>query len=491
MQASPSLLPSGKPIEKAERSELIECLQSCREMSNEWIYRQVIENNRIDILAKEVLGYEVKPFHLALMKFQFEHPQSLQLVYRGAGKSTICTVTKIIHLLLKNPNLRILIVSKSLGNAKGFLKEIKAHFESNERLSEIFGKYYDQKSKQKWDEVEVDVLPRTDRNAKEANITCVGLGSTIVSRHYDCMFSDDLVDEENSRTQHMRDKTRTWYYQTLDPCLEPPSKDVPHRGEHHHVGTRYHYADLWGHFIENRLKDHHQTFPAINKDGRTPWPERTSVEYFLQKREDAGLIIFNAQYQMNVETMKGEIFQYDLCQMINAEEVPKNLRIFIGQDLAIGEKETNDYFAQAVIGVDKFKNIYVLKSYLNRLRFQKQVEQTNSIYEEFDPVRLCIETVAYQRALLQAVKDQDVNKRIKGIDQHRDKVTRAWKLSALFEQKRVFFVKGAPGINEMISQLVLFPNHEYDDCFDALDLAVAGYLKKRRKRKPRRSVGVI
>ena len=55
-------------------------------MGNEWLKRQITGFNRIDILASAILGYEVRPFHLELFRYQFEHPDNLQLVFRGAGK---------------------------------------------------------------------------------------------------------------------------------------------------------------------------------------------------------------------------------------------------------------------------------------------------------------------------------------------------------------------------------------------------------------------
>jgi hypothetical protein len=114
-----------RDIENAERSELIDGLSRYRDIHNEWIKRQVIKNNRIDILATEVLGYQVQPFHLDMMKYQFLHRDSLQLAFRGAGKTTVCTISKAIHYLVKNPNLRLLIVSRTSGHAESILKEIK------------------------------------------------------------------------------------------------------------------------------------------------------------------------------------------------------------------------------------------------------------------------------------------------------------------------------------------------------------------------------
>lgn len=477
-----TVTPITKNLEKAEHSELVSTLDHCNNIRNEWIKRQVLKNNRVDILATEVLGYQVKPFHLAMMKYQFIHPDSLQLAFRGAGKSTVCTITKSIHYLLKNPDLRILIVSKTSTAAEAFLKEIKSHFEDNELLTEIFGPYYDSRKVRKWDNSEIEVLPRKLK-AKEASITTTGVLSQVVGKHYDIIISDDLVDEENSRTQHQRDKIRVWYYQTLDPTLEPPDENIEHRGEHHRLGTRYHYDDLYGHLIINELKGDHNIIPALDEKGRSPWPEKYSSEWFLKKKKKSGIIIFNAQYQCDTKAMEGEIFQYDNCQLIEPDQIPNNLQIYMGIDLAISEKETSDKFAICIIGMDKYKNRYVLDFYENQLRFSKQTDKIIEYYERWHPIRGCIEINAYQQAQYHNLKDEyDSDIRLKPITQLKDKITRAWKLEPLFEDGKMFFKKGG-NMHLLIEQLVLFPNFRYKDLFDALDLAVkASKLKKRRGR---------
>lgn len=468
-----------KDLNKAERSELIQYHERYHGVSNEWIKRQVLQNNRIDILATEVLGYEIHPHHMALLQFQFAHPDNLQLVFRGAGKSTVCTITKAIHLLLKNPNLRIVIASKTSGNAKGFLKEIKGHFEENERLAEIFGAYYDPRKVNKWDDTEIEVLPRTS-TAKEASITCVGVEGTIVSKHYDVILADDLVDEDNARTEHMREKTRAWYYQTLDPTLEPPDKAVPHRGEYHRLGTRYHYADLYGHLIKNELANHHQIIPAL-KDGKSPWPEKYPAKWFAQKRKKSGLIIFNAQYQCDTEAMKGEIFRYEDCQVVEASQIPAKLSVFMGIDLAISQKETADHFAIVVIGIDDSRNVYVLDFFDGQLRFADQTKKIIKYYKKWDPIRAFIETNAYQQAQYQELKDADVHMRVQPYTQISDKTARAWKLSSIFEEGLVFFKKTGK-VHVIIEQMVLFPN-EKKDLFDAFDLAYKASKRKKRRRR--------
>jgi len=477
------LLPTGDKLATAGRDALIDYFDHCKSMANEWIYRQVVENQRVDILAA-ILGYSVQPFHLALMKFQIEHPDNLQLCFRGAGKTTTCTVTRAIFMMIRNRDIRILIASKTKGNAEAFLKEIKGHLEENSRLIEIFGAFYDPNLVGKWDNTEIEILGRK-RKSKESTITVVGVSGAVVSKHYDAILADDLVDEENARTKYMRDRTKQWYYQTLYPTLEPPELGHLHRGEFHRLGTRYHFDDLWGHLLANELKDDHQIIPALDEKERSPWPEKYRPDWFKKKREISGTIIFNAQYQCDTEAMKGAIFQYDDCQLVDADNVPLNLKKFMGVDLAITESEQNDLFVIVVGGFDSVENCYVLDYFQGHLRFAAQTLAIKRYYKKHDPIRAAIETNSYQAAQYQHLKDEDQSLRLMPCHTEKDKISRAWKLSSRFERKQMFFVKGG-NMHHLIEALVLFPSHRYKDPFDGLDLMIrASKLRRRRKRRGR------
>jgi phage terminase large subunit-like protein len=487
--AIPIPIINSKKLQNSERSELMDFYNFSLETERAWLKKQIIEFDRIDLLATEILGYEVKPFHLHMLRYQFLHPDSLQLAFRGSGKSTICTVTKAIHLLIKNRDLRIVLTSKTMTNSEGFLKEIKGHFEKNTKLSDTFGPFFDRNLVDKWDNKEIEILGKKKRT-KECSITCVGVDGTIVSKHYDVALSDDMIDEDNSRTEYMRKKTQTFYYQTLLPTIEPPDPKVPHRGEHHRLGTRFHWDDLYGHLSANELKEHTNIIPALDEHGRSPWPEKYSTKWLADTRRKSGLIIFSAQYQCNTEAMKGKIFQYDSCQLIENSQIPDDLRKFGGVDLAIAENEENDNFVIVIVGTDTNNNYYLLDFYEGKIRFNEQTKKIEEFYDKYDPINTYVEANAYQKAQVHNLKYRNQEIRVKPKIQNKDKVSRAWKLSSIFDEKR-FFVKKTGKSHIAIERLVLFPDGKGSkDFFDALDLAIKASVKKGRKER-RREPGLL
>ncbi len=195
--------------------------------------------------------------------------------------------------------------------------------------------------------------------------------------------------------------------------------------------------------------------------------------------------------------MKGEIFQYDDCQIIPDDQIPEQLRVFMGVDLAITEADQADKFAIVVIGQDSNRKHYVLDYYENRLRFGQQTSKIIEYYKRWKPIRAAIETNAYQKAQYHNLRDSvneeehginGVDLRLKAINTDKDKITRAWKLSPIFEDKRMHFKSNQ---HLLIEHLVLFPNHKYKDLFDALDLAVRASRLRKKKRRRNHEPGVI
>lgn len=434
---------------------------------DEFLREQILEHSRLDLLCEHFLGLKLKPFHKALQVFMLRHPQTLQLAFRGAGKTTSCTISYIILKIIQDRDIRVLIASKTHQFTIDVLKEIKTHLQSNERLIEVFGEF----KGPKWDGSAIEVAGRS-KPAKEPTITTVGAEGQVVGKHYDLIIVDDLVDEENARTPYMRDKLKTFYYKTLFPTLEP-------YGEIHFLGTRYHYSDLYGHLLANEMKDSHQIIPAIGPTGGSPWPERFPADHFTKLRERLGTIIFNSQYQCDTEAMKGEIFEFDWIQFVSPSDVPQDGVLYMGVDVAISEKESSDLFAMCLISV-KGPKIFVVDFVAGHFTFRRQVSLIKSWSDRYSPSAIGIESNAYQQALAQEIAEQCPSASVKKIFTRTDKVTRAHKLAGKFEAGDVSFVGAFP---DLVDCLVSFPSGRFKDPFDALDFAVTTAYKRRRGRR--------
>lgn len=435
-------------------------------------------------VCKYITCRSLQPLHASIIHNVSDNQASMDLAPRGHGKSTIGDVDFCITKVLRNPDIRIMIGSKTQTQASAFLKEIRTHFEQNVNLIRIFGDW--KKSRDNvWNDKEFTVNRRTVIK-KEATVSALGASGAVVSKHFDIIIGDDLVGFENARTEAQRKVLKEWFYSSLYPTLEPD-------GEIHILGTRYSPMDLYEDLIKSKNYKVNVQQAITVKDGQeySLWESKFSLEKLRSIREEAGLIIFNMQYQNNTELAKGKIFKYKYFKHFEEYEVDYDLnrvrvkvldsqgvpywipvRIYMGVDLAISEDETsnNDYFVLTVIGVDKNKNVYVLDYLKERLTFNAQLNAILDYGKNKFPMveRIGVETVQYQKSLAQEIRRLSLLP-VVNIQTSKDKVTRAMRRSALFENGKVWFRIGMDDLEEC---LLLFPEVDHDDLFDGLDFAL-------------------
>lgn len=493
-----------------KRLEQENSLKRKRAIRKQYLRNLILNHGRIDVLMTEILGYSIMDFHYLLWYHRKNHAYLIEkqkwhlaLAPRGAGKSTILTVASVILDILQNPNIRILIASKTDENAVAFLSEIKAKLQLPE-LVEIFGL---QKG-ELWNEGVIKVAQRTSTD-KEPTVKTVGVNGALASGHFDKIYADDLVDEENSKTEAQREKLFTWFYKILDPTLEPD-------GAMSVVGTRYHPEDLYGKLIatvfekKNKagkiIRQNYIRLPALMRKPKhlcvgltktwekytSIWPEKFSVKFLLKKRATQGTIIFNSQMQNDVEAMKGKIFKFDWFQFYEKSDINiKELFIVQGVDLAIKQHETADKFAHCTIGIHpQTRNIYILEYYNKVTHYKIQKQVIKAQFKKYDPVRVAIEANGYQRSLLQDMRLDPKLSNIRAVPlfTDKDKTLRAWKLSAYFERGQVFMLQE---MHEMQQTLLQMPDGRYKDLFDALDFAVEIAFNHKAQRVRESEPGLI
>lgn len=325
----------------------------------------------------------VMDLHKSIISNISNSKSTLDLAPRGFGKSTVGDVDYCITRILRDPNIRIMIGSKTQTQAEAFLKEVRTHFEQNEDLIRIFGDW----------------------------------------------------------------KT---------------SKD-----------------NVW-----NDIR-------VVNGKKVSLWEEKFSLERLEAILKQSGKIIFNMQYQNDTELAKGKIFKAQYFRYYEEYKIDYDfqtakvrvktedgidqwikVRLCFGCDLAISEKEQDkgDYFVLMVIGVDADHNVYVLDYVKERLTFNTQLNTIIDYGRNKFPMveRIGVETVAYQKSLAQELRRLSLLPII-NINTSKDKVTRAMRRSANFENHKVYFREGMDDLEEC---LLLFPEVDHDDLFDALDFAM-------------------
>lgn len=171
---------------------------------------------------------------------QSDAHRKIVIMPRGTFKSTISSVAYPIWRLAKNPNDTILLDSEIYTNSKNFLREIRQHMESNEKLRTVWGAWMGPV----WSESEIVIAQRT-KNIKEASITVGGIETVKVGQHYWKIIGDDYNSPKNSDTPEKCRKVIDHVRYNMN-ILNPG-------GEYVFAATRYAELDVPGFFFKEIL----------------------------------------------------------------------------------------------------------------------------------------------------------------------------------------------------------------------------------------------
>ncbi len=443
----------------------------------------------VKYFTNRVFGYVIWDHHDKILTHYSHHQETLDLAPRGSGKTRVGTIGYGAWKAVNNPDIRILIVSDTDQHATRFLNTIKNAIEYHPLILEHYGKL----KGNRWSDHEAILQGRT-RILTEATMTAHGaMSGAVTSGHYDLILADDLVNFSNARTEGERERMIDWFKLTLIPTLIPG-------GEIHVLGTRYHFLDLYKTLIEELdydLQIQEAIITGPDSTERSIWEDFMPLDDRVEGqvvttglrtiRERVGTLVFNLQYQNDVELMKkGDIFHFDWFRYydfttVNGETVLEredgqmvklsDLRVYMGVDPAVSEKDTADYFAICIIGITKgpTPDYYVLDVVRGRYSYEQRSQVIAAKWNQWKPLVCGIENVAFQKDFCDRIRHTYPFIRIKEIKTTRDKVSRAYNRSGLVENGHVWVRRG---MSLFVEELCLMPGGEHDDQFDGFDFAL-------------------
>ena len=190
-----------------------------------------------------------------LFDLDTEVKKRLILWPRGLFKTSAVAV-EIVQLILNFPNIRILILSGSKDLAMRQLAVVKKVFE---RPTKKFRKLYPEfcaPENEKLGTTKEFTVPCRTMDFREPTVSISSNKSVKAGSHYDVIFCDDLVNDQNYMNAKALAKTFEEYKQ-VGPLLEPA-------GFIFVTGTRYSFGDTYERIWEKALEE-------MKKKGRSVW----------------------------------------------------------------------------------------------------------------------------------------------------------------------------------------------------------------------------
>ena len=218
-------------------------------------------------------------------------------------------------------------------------------------------------------------------------------------------------------------------------------------------------------------------------------------------KKEIGSYLFSQEYEAKFVELSGGMFQADWFKKFTRKDVTilndkgnyetktafnvgnekcfyEDIRSFATVDLATSTKETADFTVVAIIGITPQNNCLVFEITRKRLEAPDIIPLLKNKVAEWDLQYVGIERAGYQLALIQMARRSGLI--VKELKADRDKVSRAFPLSAKMESGQVFFPERSLWFDDLQREMLQFPDSEHDDQVDALAYAIieSGSQKK-------------
>jgi predicted phage terminase large subunit-like protein len=327
-----------------------------------------------------------------------------------------------------------------------------------------------------------------------------GVGGPITGRGAHVLVIDDpLKNREDAESDSTRRSIWDWYTSTAYTRLSPGGGVIV-------MMTRWHDDDLGGRLLQQMADGEGDEwkvvkYPAIaehdelfRKQGEALHPERYPVSALERIKRTIGPRDWSALYQQNPVADDGDYFKKEDFQWYKQQDLPPlwEMNFYTAWDLAIGQKEQNDYTVGITVGVDRKENIYVVDIQRGRWRTLEIVEKMIEVQRVWQSKIVGIERghilMTMGPILEKRIRETKIMMPIEELKPGRqDKIARARPIQARMQQGRVFFRRHCDATLALQAEMMRFPNGTHDDMVDSaawLGQLLLLFTTTREKKQP-------
>lgn len=315
-----------------------------------------------------------------------------------------------------------------------------------------------------------------------------GVGGSIVGKGAHVLIIDDPTKgRDEAKSESVQESIRDWYTGSAYTRLTQGGGVLI-------IMQRWAEDDLAGWLLENDEQNggiegwEVVRYPAIaesdepyRRRGTALHPERYDEEAFKRIRATIGERDWHALYQQNPLPDTGDFFKKEMFRWYGVGEQPplEELRVYATWDLAVGQKEANDFSVGVYFGVDANHRIWILDVLRLKVNTLELVETILDKHEQYAPIATGMEQGQISMSIGPFMEVRCRERKIFPYFEplkpgRNDKEARANNIRGRMQQGMVMFPRNHEGVNELFSECLKFPNGKHDDCVDAL--AYAGLL---------------
>lgn len=407
--------------------------------------------------------------------YQFRHPRTMIFMPPQEGKSQRVSRTFPLWVLLREPALRVAVVSYELESATRWGREIRRDLLQNPDLGLILQQ--DSKAAGRWE------------TTHGGGLYCVGIGGALTGRPVDVLIIDDPVkDRAQAESRVYRDAAWEWWESVGSLRLSRFGRVVL-------MMTRWHEDDLAGRLLKKEpgvwevLR-----VPAIADRRDDPLGREIGVEmdsatktrgHFYRQRELRSPYVWSSVYQQDPAPEKQSVLPDTWQHWTTGVDDNGRAALLLGGhpihlsecyrfmtvDLAASTKTSADYTVAAAWAVAPTGDILLLELARDRVseeqHFDLVARVRNSWLGPYDTVYL--EDSMMGTTLVYSAGRSGIP--VRGIKADTDKLTRALPAADLIRQRRIWLPNGADWEQAFRDEIRAFPNGAHDDQVDVLGYA--------------------
>lgn len=447
------------------------------------------------------------PFHHELLGDLRDADRRLlaRVAPRGHAKSTCAAFAYPLWCICHQQRRNIVIITHEASLATQFVRDIRHELESNEHLLAAYGDLCTPATTPHGSSADTSASPAPQRAARtsapkkpsrakwtqELFTTTTGIsvqakgsgasfrGARVGPHRPDLIICDDIEKDEHVASPEGRRKLEYWLRRVVLPALAPDGRLVL-------LGSIIHYDSLLA-----NLRDR-QRFPGwdykvyraleaeLRADGQyyrvALWPARWPLARLDHERHRVGTLAFEQEYMANPIDDSVRVFRPEWLQPYHADldAIRERLVTLMAIDPATGATG-GDFFALWVGQVDISSGIiYTRELTLERIGVVQQVKRIVAAFERWRPIKIGIETTAYQVALKDILEDYG---RTNHVYMPIVAIQTLVNKRARIEGSSVFYENGTfrlpPGLSPDIeSQFLHFPKARHDDAPDVCAMGI-------------------
>lgn len=380
-------------------------------------------------LSTEILGFTFldeklhKPW-CDWISQPYDQPYRLFLAPRGHGKSTLFTVADCIRLILIDPNVSILLGHYKKHMAEKFLRAIRSHFESNQKLREIAPDLcWDDPENESpvWKQDQIQV--KRDKIYQVPTIVATGKEASTVAMHFGRIKLDDIVIDENADSNELLEQTFEWV-QSMEGMLDgfgDQKVDI--------TGTRWRHNDTYGRMLEEFPGQIRTYTRSVLENGEPIWkssPRYGTVQQITDLEKRVGSFLFHANYMnspvprgavvFNMEDVDVRYFEAEgegltkvpLLPRFHPDGRPANYYYYTAIDPNTTEDTAHDPGVVMTVAIDDREHMWVVRLDHGHPNQTTLIDWVRHHFVTFQPRAIMVEAIAYQTTLAYWLKQDAV-----------------------------------------------------------------------------------